>query len=128
MDKALAGLAEALASRRSSCASSSRPRSTASARLTIGRSLPVLPSAAWPVAAHDFRLVDVARNLAGPIRALRRAPPASAGAIWEPHRCQTGDELQALAEQFNDMAGQLQDSYANLEGRSRSARASWRTR
>jgi signal transduction histidine kinase len=29
----------------------------------------------------------------------------------------TGDELQSLAEHFNQMAGQLQASYANLEGK-----------
>ena len=29
----------------------------------------------------------------------------------------TGDELQSLAEHFNQMAGQLQESYANLEGK-----------
>ena len=27
----------------------------------------------------------------------------------------TGDELEALADQFNSMAGRLQESYANLE-------------
>src|SRR5207253_8907432 len=27
----------------------------------------------------------------------------------------TGDELEALADQFNDMAGRLQESYAGLE-------------
>ena len=36
----------------------------------------------------------------------------------------TGDELEALADQFNDMAGRLQESYADLEQRSRSARTS----
>jgi hypothetical protein len=27
----------------------------------------------------------------------------------------TGDELEGLADQFNDMAGRLQESYADLE-------------
>ena len=29
----------------------------------------------------------------------------------------TGDELEALADQFNDMAGRMQESYATLEQR-----------
>ena len=33
------------------------------------------------------------------------------------HRDKTGDELEGLADQFNDMAGRLQESYAGLEGK-----------
>ena len=29
----------------------------------------------------------------------------------------TGDELEALADQFNDMAGRLQESYTGLENK-----------
>ena len=35
----------------------------------------------------------------------------------------TGDEVEALADQFNEMAGRLKESYANLEKRSKTAPA-----
>ena len=55
-----------------------------------------------------------------------QAGAARIGAGDLDHRIEvsTGDELEALADQFNRMAAQLQESYAGLERRSRSAPAS----
>ena len=51
-----------------------------------------------------------------PIQALRAGAPASARAISTLRlSVKTGDEIEALADQFNAMAGQLQESYAGLE-------------
>ncbi len=51
-----------------------------------------------------------------PIRALQAgAERVGAGDLGERIEVRTGDELQALAEQFNSMAARLQESYANLE-------------
>ncbi len=58
------------------------------------------------------------RSLAGPIRALRDgAARIGRGDLSSRIEIGTGDELQALAEHFNQMAGQLQESYATLEGK-----------
>ena len=58
------------------------------------------------------------RSLAGPIRALQHgAARIGRGDLLSRIEIKTGDELQALAEHFNQMAGQLQESYANLEGK-----------
>jgi signal transduction histidine kinase len=60
----------------------------------------------------------LARNLVGPIRALQEgATRIGRGDLKGRIDVRTGDELQALAEHFNQMAGQLQESYANLEGK-----------
>ncbi|MCC2663222.1 MAG: histidine kinase,HAMP proteinhistidine kinase,cache [Geminicoccaceae bacterium] len=60
----------------------------------------------------------LARNLIGPIRALQEgAGRIGRGDLRSRIDIKTGDELQALAEHFNQMAGQLQESYANLEGK-----------
>ena len=60
--------------------------------------------------------VLLARKMVNPIRALQaRAVRIGAGALDERIEIRTGDELEALADQFNSMAGQLRDSYANLE-------------
>ena len=60
----------------------------------------------------------LARNLVGPIRALQEgATRIGRGDLTSRIDVQTGDELQSLAEHFNQMAGQLQESYANLEGK-----------
>src|SRR6266536_1080687 len=58
----------------------------------------------------------LARRVVGPIEALR-AGAARLGGGDLSHRIsiKTGDELEALADQFNDMAGRLQESYADLE-------------
>jgi signal transduction histidine kinase len=58
------------------------------------------------------------RNLVGPIRALQDgAARIGRGDLKSRIDVRTGDELQSLAEHFNQMAGQLQESYANLEGK-----------
>jgi signal transduction histidine kinase len=51
-----------------------------------------------------------------PIQALRfGAARIGSGDLGQRISIKTGDELEALADQFNDMAGQLQESYADLE-------------
>jgi signal transduction histidine kinase len=56
------------------------------------------------------------RSLAGPIRALQEgATRIGRGDLKSRIDIKTGDELQSLADHFNQMAGQLQASYANLE-------------
>ena len=58
----------------------------------------------------------LARNMVRPIQALQAgAAQIGAGALDQRIEIRTGDELEALADQFNSMAGQLQESYANLE-------------
>ncbi len=60
----------------------------------------------------------LARNLVGPIRALQDgAARIGRGDLTSRLDVQTGDELQSLAEHFNQMAAQLQESYANLEAK-----------
>jgi signal transduction histidine kinase len=60
----------------------------------------------------------LARSLVGPIRALQEgATRIGRGNLKSRIDVKTGDELQSLAEHFNQMAGQLQASYANLEGK-----------
>jgi signal transduction histidine kinase/CheY-like chemotaxis protein len=60
--------------------------------------------------------VLLARRMAAPIRTLQ-AGAARIGAGDLGHRIQirTGDELEALGEEFNRTAAQLQESYAGLE-------------
>jgi len=58
----------------------------------------------------------LARSMAAPIRALQTgAARIGSGALDHRINISTGDELQALCEQFNGMAAQLQQSYATLE-------------
>jgi signal transduction histidine kinase/HAMP domain-containing protein len=58
----------------------------------------------------------LARKMVRPIRALQAgAARIGAGQLGNRIEVHTGDELEALAEQFNSMGGQLQESYANLE-------------
>jgi nitrate/nitrite-specific signal transduction histidine kinase len=53
-----------------------------------------------------------------PIKELTTAAEEVAGGLFEQQiNINTGDELQELAEQFNVMAAQLRESYANLEQR-----------
>jgi signal transduction histidine kinase len=60
----------------------------------------------------------VDRSLAGPIQALQDgAKRIGRGDLRSRIDVRTGDELQSLAEHFNQMAGQLQESYATLEGK-----------
>jgi signal transduction histidine kinase/CheY-like chemotaxis protein len=58
----------------------------------------------------------LAGRMVGPIWALRAgAARIGSGDLSQRIAIKTGDELEALADQFNDMAGQLQESYAGLE-------------
>jgi signal transduction histidine kinase len=56
------------------------------------------------------------RRLSRPIQTLQAgAARIGAGALDQRIEVRTGDEFEVLAEQFNSMAAQLQESYANLE-------------
>ncbi len=58
----------------------------------------------------------LARKMVVPIQALRAgAIRLGAGDLTQRIQMKTGDELEALANQFNHMAGQLQESYTELE-------------
>ena len=58
----------------------------------------------------------LARRMVVPIQALRAgAARIGAGDLAQRIDIKTGDEVEALANQFNDMAGRLQESYADLE-------------
>jgi len=58
----------------------------------------------------------LAGRMVGPIQALQAgAARIGRGDLSQRITIKTGDELEGLADQFNDMAGQLQESYAGLE-------------
>ena len=58
----------------------------------------------------------LARRMVVPIRALREgAARIGGGDLAQRISVKTGDEIEALADQFNDMAARLQESYAGLE-------------
>ena len=58
----------------------------------------------------------LARRMVGPIQALRAgAARIGLGDLSQRISIKTGDEVEALADQFNDMAAKLQESYADLE-------------
>jgi signal transduction histidine kinase/DNA-binding response OmpR family regulator len=58
----------------------------------------------------------LARRMVVPIQALRAgAARIGSGDLGQRIAIRTGDEVEALADQFNDMAGRLQESYADLE-------------
>jgi GAF domain-containing protein/DNA-binding response OmpR family regulator/HAMP domain-containing protein len=58
----------------------------------------------------------LARRMVVPIQALRAgAARLGSGDLGQRIAIKSGDEVEALADQFNDMAGRLQESYANLE-------------
>lgn len=60
----------------------------------------------------------IGRRVVRPVQVLREgATRIGAGALDHRINIQTGDELEALAEEFNHMAAQLQESYAGLEQR-----------
>jgi signal transduction histidine kinase len=71
------------------------------------------------LAALGFAFVAglvLARKMVGPIQALRTgAARIGSGDLSQRISVKTGDELEGLADQFNDMAGRLQESYADLE-------------
>lgn len=60
--------------------------------------------------------VVLARKMVMPIQALQRSAERIGGGMLD-HRIDiaSGDELEALGNQFNNMAGRLQESYATLE-------------
>jgi len=75
---------------------------------------------AWVLAAALFFAmlagIFLARRMVGPIRALQAgAARIGSGDLSQRIAIRTGDELEGLANQFNDMAGRLQESYAGLE-------------
>ena len=58
----------------------------------------------------------LAGRMVVPIQALRAgAARIGRGDLAQRITIKTGDEVEALADQFNDMAGRLQESYAGLE-------------
>lgn len=58
----------------------------------------------------------LARRMVTPIKALQvGAAQVGAGALDHRIEVKTGDELEALAEEFNRMAARLRDSYTGLE-------------
>ncbi|MBA2446807.1 MAG: GAF domain-containing protein [Chloroflexi bacterium] len=58
----------------------------------------------------------LARRMVTPIHSLQQgAARIGAGALDQRIEVRTGDELEALAEEFNRMTAQLRESYANLE-------------
>src|SRR5882757_4957606 len=60
----------------------------------------------------------LARRMVGPIQALRAgAERIGGGDFAQRIDIKTGDELEGLANQFNDMGARLQESYADLENK-----------
>jgi signal transduction histidine kinase len=60
--------------------------------------------------------IFLARRMVGPIQALRAgAARIGGGDFAQRISIKTGDELEGLANQFNDMGSRLQESYADLE-------------
>jgi signal transduction histidine kinase/CheY-like chemotaxis protein len=58
----------------------------------------------------------LAGRMVGPIQALRAgAARIGSGDLGQRIAIKTGDELEVLADQFNDMARELQESYSGLE-------------
>src|SRR3954453_20760907 len=62
--------------------------------------------------------IFLARRMVGPIQALRAgAERIGGGDFTQRISIKTGDELEGLANQFNDMGARLQESYTDLEKR-----------
>jgi signal transduction histidine kinase len=60
--------------------------------------------------------IFLARRMVGPIQVLRAgAERIGGGDFAQRISIKTGDELEGLANQFNDMGARLQESYADLE-------------
>ena len=56
--------------------------------------------------------------MVGPIQALRAGAERIGGGDFDQRiSIKTGDELEGLANQFNDMGARLQESYADLENK-----------
>ncbi len=65
-----------------------------------------------------FAGLFLARRMVVPIRALRDgAVRIGSGDLGQRISINSGDELEALGDQFNAMAARLQESYAGLEGK-----------
>jgi signal transduction histidine kinase len=65
-----------------------------------------------------FAGMFLARRMVGPIQALRAgAERIGSGDFAQRISIRTGDELEGLANQFNDMGARLQESYADLENK-----------
>src|SRR5438105_13361764 len=82
---------------------------------TIERSaILLLPALALALLSGLF----LGRKMIVRLQALRAARPGfGTGGTSRGVLIKTGDELETLADQFNDMAGRLQESYADLEKR-----------
>jgi len=62
--------------------------------------------------------VFLARRMVGPIQALRAGAERMGSGDFAQHiSIKTGDELEGLANQFNEMGARLQESYADLESK-----------
>src|SRR6266851_2548343 len=62
--------------------------------------------------------IFLARRMVGPIQALRAgAERIGSGDFAQRISIRTGDELEGLANQFNDMGARLQESYTDLENK-----------
>jgi signal transduction histidine kinase len=62
--------------------------------------------------------IALARRMVGPIQALRAGAERIGGGDFSQRiSIKTGDELEGLANQFNDMGARLQESYADLENK-----------
>ena len=62
--------------------------------------------------------IFLARRMVGPIQALRAGAERIGGGDFAQHiSIKTGDELEDLANQFNEMGARLQESYADLENK-----------
>ncbi len=82
-------------------------------RATIMRTVLLLLAALALALIAGMLLV---RKMVVPIETLRAgAARIGSGNLDQRISIKTGDELEALADQFNEMAGKLKDSYANLE-------------
>ena len=65
--------------------------------------------------ARVCRRLVLARRMVVPIQKARGCGTPGAGDFGQRIAIKSGDEVEALADQFNVMAGRLQESYANLE-------------
>ena len=80
---------------------------------TVGRMVLLLLAA---LALAFLAGMFLARTMVGPIQALRAgAARIGSGDLSQRISIKTGDELETLANQFNDMAAKLQESYSDLE-------------
>ena len=92
---------------------------------SMRRSAPRAGAARRPRAGGARQPVSRPQAWSTPIRALRgRRGAHRRGRARSPHRHPTGDELQALGEQFNSMAAQLQELVRHARAQGRGAHAS----